>query len=361
MACGDEFEAGRSGGGNSYGYDVVRRLGLNGAPVTGERTVNVAEAEVIGRVFREFADGRSPLAIAQALNAEGIPGARGGPWRDTAIRGHRQRGTGLLNNELYVGRLVWNRQRYVKEPTTGRRLSRLNPPEAWIITPVPELRIIDEALWQRVKRRQAAIDSDPKVQAIKASRFWERRRPVHLLTRLVSCGHCGGDMATVGRDYLACSNARKLKRCEQRKSIRRTVLEDFVLDLIRDRMMQPEAVRAFVAAYTREVNAGRGETEANQARQRQQAAAIAAKLDGLYDAVAEGLRTPGLLAKIEGLEADRARLEATLSLPTPSPVRLQPTFQNSTAGRLWRYASRLPTPASTTKRSGYCAASSNRW
>ena len=30
-------EAGRSGGGNSYGYDVVRRLGVDGAPITGER------------------------------------------------------------------------------------------------------------------------------------------------------------------------------------------------------------------------------------------------------------------------------------------------------------------------------------
>jgi site-specific DNA recombinase len=248
---------------------------------------------------------------------------RGGLWRDTAIRGHRQRGTGLLNNELYVGRLVLNRLRYVKDPTSGRRLSRLNPPEAWIVTAVPDLRIVDEALWDRVKRRQAEIDADPKVRAIKASRFWERRRPVHLLTGRVSCGHCGGDMAAVGRDYLACSNARKLKQCEQRKSIRRAVLEDFVLDLIRDRMMQPDAVRAFVAAYTREVNAGRSEAEANQARQRQQAAALSAKLDGLYDAVAGGLRTPGLLAKIEGLEADRARLEVTLSRPTPSPDDVQ--------------------------------------
>ena len=32
-------EAGRSGGGNSYGYDVVRRLGDDGMPVTGERRI----------------------------------------------------------------------------------------------------------------------------------------------------------------------------------------------------------------------------------------------------------------------------------------------------------------------------------
>jgi hypothetical protein len=77
--------------------------------------------------------GRSPKAIARRLNDDGIPGPRGILWRDTAIRGHRQRGTGLLNNELYIGRLVWNRLRYVKDPASGRRVSRLNPPEAWVV------------------------------------------------------------------------------------------------------------------------------------------------------------------------------------------------------------------------------------
>ena len=70
-------EAGLSGGGNSYGYDVVRRLGADGEHVTGERSINEAEAEVIRRVFREFADGHPPKAIAHRLNANGIKGPRG--------------------------------------------------------------------------------------------------------------------------------------------------------------------------------------------------------------------------------------------------------------------------------------------
>ncbi len=58
---------------------------------------------------------------------------------------------------LYIGRLVWNRQHYVKDPSTGRRVSRLNPESAWIVTEVPELRIVDDGLWQAVKVRQAEI------------------------------------------------------------------------------------------------------------------------------------------------------------------------------------------------------------
>ena len=128
-----------------------------GDPVRGERTINEAEAEIVRRVFRDFAAGASPRAIARRLNGEGIPGPSGKLWMDTTIRGHAKRGTGLINNELYIGRLVWNRLRYVKNPETGKRVSRINPPEEWIVADVPELRIVDDDLWQAVKDRQGEI------------------------------------------------------------------------------------------------------------------------------------------------------------------------------------------------------------
>jgi site-specific DNA recombinase len=50
----------------------------------------------------------------------------------------------MANNELYIGRLVWNRLRYIKDPATGKRRSRLNPERDWIIKEAPELRIIPQ-------------------------------------------------------------------------------------------------------------------------------------------------------------------------------------------------------------------------
>jgi hypothetical protein len=132
-------------------------LDASGEPVRGERTINPAQAEVIRRVFRDFATGISPRTIARRLNDEGVPGSDGKLWTDSTLRGHAKRGTGFLNNELYIGKLVWNRQRYMKDPTTGKRVARVNPPEAWIITEVPDLRIIDDALWRKAKARQQAL------------------------------------------------------------------------------------------------------------------------------------------------------------------------------------------------------------
>ena len=42
----------------------------------------------------------------------------------------------FLNNELYIGRLVWNRLTYLKDPKSGRGRSRYNPPAKWIVQDV---------------------------------------------------------------------------------------------------------------------------------------------------------------------------------------------------------------------------------
>lgn len=203
---------GLSGGGLCYGYELV-------SGETGVRRINEVEAIVIQRIFRDYAAGQSPRAIARKLNKKGVPSPSGQLWRDTAIRGHVTRGTGILNNELYVGRLIWNRLTYLKDPTSGRRRSRLNPEERWITQDVPALRIIDDTLWQAVKARQNAIRGSERVVNARATRFWERRRSRYLLSGLVYCRECGSRYASIGRDYLACSAARGQGTCPNRQSV----------------------------------------------------------------------------------------------------------------------------------------------
>ena len=77
-------EAGRSGGGNAYGYRVVHRLGNDGQPATGERQIDPLEAAVVKRIFQAYARGQSPKRIALMLTLKGSPGrvvAGGAPAR----------------------------------------------------------------------------------------------------------------------------------------------------------------------------------------------------------------------------------------------------------------------------------------
>jgi len=216
-------ELGKSGGGNSYGYDVVKQFRENGEPIRGDRVINPAEAEMIRRIFRGYVIGKSAKRIAAELNKEGIAAPSGGDWGFSTINGNAKRGNAILNNEMYIGRIVWNRQRFVKDPDTGKRQARPNPAAEWIVQDVPELRIVDDELWTAAKARQANVktkrgEDGREVQ----SSFRDRRRPRYIFSGLIKCACCGGGYAMISADLIGCSTARNKGTCENRRSIHAT-------------------------------------------------------------------------------------------------------------------------------------------
>ena len=244
-------EAGRSGGGNSYGYDMVKRVGDDGEPVRGERRINPQQAAIVHRIFGEYAAGSSPKVIARALNREKVPGPRGRDWAASTIHGQRRRGNGVLNNELYIGRIVWNRLRFVKDPETGRRVARFNPESARITCDVPELRIIDQALWEKVKARQGAMEARILGGGVRTE---NRRRPRYLFSGLSKCGSCGGGFVKYSHDRLGCAIARTKGTCDNLLTIKRPLVEACVLNGLRDHLMRPSVYEVFCEEYTRHVN-----------------------------------------------------------------------------------------------------------
>jgi len=147
---------GYAAGGLSYGYRVVKKFDDRCEPVRGLREIDEEQAEVLRRIFNEFASGMSSRMIAAGLNRDGIRSPFGGEWGASTINGNLKRRSGILYNEAYIGLLVFNRLQMVKDPETGKRLSRPNPPEEWQIVEAPNLRIIDDELWDAVQTRKKA-------------------------------------------------------------------------------------------------------------------------------------------------------------------------------------------------------------
>ena len=102
-------------------------------------------------------------------------------------------------------------------------MSRLNDPQQRVVVEAPELRIIDDALWQAVKARQAKLTS--KVEGSAKAAFWDRRRPRYLFSGLMRCGVCGGGFAKISLHHFGCSTARNKGTCTNLLTIRRDVLE----------------------------------------------------------------------------------------------------------------------------------------
>ncbi len=322
---------GRSGGGLSYGYRVVRGpIGRDGEFERGLREIDPVQAAVVRRIFDAFAAGDSPIAIAKALNAEGVPGPRGGPWSDGALRGHARVGTGILRNALYIGRLVWNRRRWLKDPHTGGRVARHNDEAALVEEEVPELRIIPQPVWDQVQHRLSAVarpqglrDAAPGSQAL-----WQHRRAVALLSGKVVCGACGGAYATNGKDYMGCKAAERQGTCQNRTRIRRSRVEAQVLEALATRLMEPDAVAVFVGEFTAEWNRLSAARSGEAGLRRRELDQVERQLNGLIDAIADGLRAPGLQQKLDGLAARQEALRrelASIEMQSQAP-RLHPNL-----------------------------------
>ena len=311
-------EAGKSGGGICYGYDVVKLHDDAGEPIRGEREINEAEAGIVRRIFREFAAGTSPRAIARRLNDEGIPGAKGRLWSDSVLRGHAKRGTGLLNNELYIGRLVWNRQRFLKNPDTGKRVARVNPPEEWIVAEVPELRIVDDALWQAAKARQGEL-AEKYATAIAATRnahanrMNAAHRPRYLLSGLLECGVCGGPYSMRGQGRYGCSNHVMTASCANSRTIRRVEVEERVMAGLKDKLMEPEAAAEAMTAYAEETNRLNRERRASGASDRAELAGIEKKIKAMVAVIEDGGYARGMMDRMRELEARQDELAERLA------------------------------------------------
>jgi site-specific DNA recombinase len=261
-------------------------------------------------------------------------------WGASTISGNAARGTGMLNNELYAGRLVWNKLRYIKDPETGRRVSRLNEPDRWIVKEAPGSRIVDQDLWDRVKARQTSMrcDTRPDVRI----RPCDRRRPRYLLSGLIVCGACGARYTRLSADLFGCTAARNKGAavCKNLRNVRRDRLEALVLDALRHHLMDPEQFREFCAEFTRELNRRRGDESARREQLAAELRQIEGRLRRIVDAITDGVPARTLKDEILALEGRQDQLRRELA-PHPRPSRrgFTPAWPRPTAGR-WRRCTR---------------------
>jgi site-specific DNA recombinase len=348
---------GKSAGGVSYGYRVTRAFRDDGTLVTGEREIDADEAAIVQRIFREYNAGHSARAIAAGLNADNVPldtGKGTGVWGPSTISGNWKRGTGILNNELYIGRMVWNRQTFVKDPDTRKRQARLNPPEQWITEDVPDLRIIDDTLWDRVKARQSAIRDDMNPAGVQSGprRPENARRPSYLFSGLLKCDCCGTSYTLINKTRYGCVAARNKGAaiCTNRATITREVVEDRVLTGLRDSLLHPDLITTFVEEYRRAFNAEAAGADAAREKARRDLAQIDKKISSIMAAIEDGMYQPSMKERMTELENDKRKLDAFLAQsPEPPALRLHPSLSEVYRTKIRNLSSALQDPGLKTE------------
>lgn len=149
----------------------------------------------------------------------------------------------------------------------------------------------------------------------------------------------------INQERMGCSAARNKGTCPNRRSIKRTDIEDRVLSGLKSRLMAPDLVHAFAQAYTEELNKARKSAAAHRAQMESDLAKTERQIANLVEAITEGMFHASMKEKMSSLEAHKADLEAQLSgTPDPDPILLHPRLADVYARKITNLIDTLNDP-----------------
>ena len=234
-------QQGHATGGRPYGYVVVRKDRHS------EYQIDPEQAAIVRQAFQWSASG---LGDARVRNR--LADLTGSPWRRNRVRR-------LLSNPIYIGELAWGRTRVT--PRGGQAKRRVRTAEPAVLVERPELRIIEDALWNQVQARKAATRAHYAKGGL-ATKPAGGTATKYLLTGILRCGTCNSTMTMLGgngRRYYCLGRAQKgAAFCSNRASVPMDILDKAVIDILLDELLgDPERLWAIIRE--READGPRGQ------------------------------------------------------------------------------------------------------
>jgi site-specific DNA recombinase len=314
----------------AYGYAVKKHVDAAFEPIRGDRQINPKTAAIVVRIFTEYANGIGPTEIVRRLNADEIPSPRGGVWQSAVITGYKKRGTGIINNEIYIGRLVWNKNSCPRHPDTAHKVIRHNSPDKWVVAEVPELRIISDDLWAKVKDKQRELSLLYK-QQFQPMDPWRTsaiaRNATHrakTLFRRLECACCGGRYSIRGNRRYACRNHRVGGTCANGRTILRSEVEERVLGALIGPFLEPKSIDEAMKAFVQEVERENQQWASDHTIIRRRIEDIDKRNSRLADVIEGGEYSEIVSARLEHNKQEKAELEKRLAARPPQKIVLPP-------------------------------------
>ncbi len=291
---------GRIPAGICYGYDNDIRV--EGSKIErGFRKINHEKAKIVKQIFIEF-DNNIPVSqICHKLNQEGVPSPSGHIWRTNTILGSYKRLDGLLSNTLYSGVYVYNKKRLITDPLTGRSKNILKPEAEWVSVNLPELAIIDKALFNRVQDKL----HQNKYNIIPPKSKTYHKKP---LTSLIFC-ECGSLKVLHSKSFYVCKNAKYIGRCKNNRGTNAKNIYDMVLNHINCTMLDNYEFYYAVKNYYDGI-------DANIKKLNNDITNINNKRINLMDFMEKGIDKSGLVERFNELSIKQNQLKIQLNHDT---------------------------------------------
>jgi site-specific DNA recombinase len=200
--------------------------------------------------------------------------------------------------------------------SSGAVTPRLNPEIDHISTDVPRLRIINQDLWDAAQ----AVRNERSVHRFGEAGLKVRgRRGTHLLSGLLRCGQCNGQMiftsTSRGRRFVACAAAKTKSACSHSKSYDADLLKQLVVDNLRANLADPkrhaEALKAAHTEYASLAKKNSGEKIAAE----KQISRLTVQISRIVDAIENSDKpVEELLVSLKAKEAERVGLKERVRL-----------------------------------------------
>ncbi len=309
-------------GGLPYGYDIVPIYDPNGRKdpygrplVIGTRlAINPEKAPWVVQICEWYADGVYPVrGIAAELNRLKVPAPRSGSWSMSTIYGDPKRiGIGLLNNPIYIGKYLWNRSKWIKDPDTGKSKRFERPESEWIIVDMPELRIVPQELWDRVQARRKEQSLARKTEL--GQKVQTGRGPKYPFSSLLECT-CGGNYIIIDTHRYAC--ARHKDRgpavCSNDLKVDRKLVEKKLLEAIKSDLFTDEAMELFVKEVNRLLTERQKDKVSSKDELKKQLEDVEKRISNIMSAIEAGIFTATTKAALEKAEAEKKELERKMA------------------------------------------------
>jgi len=276
---------------------------------------------IVREIFDRYAGGESCQKIAADLNACSVRGPRGGTWCVSALYGSPAKGSGILNNELYSGRYVWNRSRWVRDPDTKKRERLMRPPTEWMTDERPELRIVSDDVWRAVRTRMTGTRAA-------GGRAGRGGVPTTLFGGLLRCGLCGGAVVKISATAYgyAARRDRGPAVCTGTSASSRDV-DRILLAHVQEALHAP-ATLAALERQTAAILADRSRQGGGRSELRARVTELEAEARRIANALAAVGASPALVERMRETEAQVERAKRALAT---APVATLPSAAKAAA------------------------------
>ena len=227
---------------------------------------------------------------------------------------------GILCNEIYRGRSIWNMKSKSINPDTGGVNYYMNPESEWQVTQLEHLRLISEELWAKCEVRKYAKKSTKK------DGKEERIRKINPFRSLVFCGVCGSNKNLANKKRYVCSSFKYHRTCGNGRGINLENLTQEVIDFLKHdlkRLSSKEWLENFEQRMIQE------DHEKNALHN--QVVEISSKISRVVDIIDDDeFDIAELKEKLRKLQYERAQVMAKIEqTSTKIDTPIQETFSNA--------------------------------